>query len=87
MLQKINTCGQCKELTNGSILPCDTHWHEMQPLINKPTPFDAWLEKRGFIKESKDRYTIERVYLYELYERERLLLAYQLKKLFREKYQ
>jgi hypothetical protein len=69
MLQKINSCGQCKELNNGSILPCDTHWQEMQPLINKPTPFDEWLKKRGFIKESNERYTIERVYLYELYER------------------
>lgn len=32
--------------------------------------FNEWLKSRGFEKESKERYTISRVYLYELYLKE-----------------
>jgi len=31
------------------------------------TTFDEWLKENGFEKESEERYTISRVYLYEIY--------------------
>jgi len=33
--------------------------------------FNEWLKKNGFEKESEERYTINRFYLYELYMNEK----------------
>jgi hypothetical protein len=33
--------------------------------------FNEWLKENGFEKESEERYTISRVYLYELYMNEK----------------
>jgi len=34
--------------------------------------FDEWLKSRGFEKQINQRYTIERCYLFEIYENQRL---------------
>ena len=38
--------------------------------MDEAKSFNNWLLANGFEKESKERYTISRVYLYELYLRE-----------------